>query len=71
MRPRAIQIIITGVAVALAVGHTWFPEIKIDAITVTLLGIGVIPWLGPLFKSVEIPGGVKKFLAELKSNSKS
>ena len=59
MRPRDIQIIITAIAVLLAAGHAWLPEIKIDAITVTLLSIAVLPWLGPLFKSVELPGGVK------------
>jgi hypothetical protein len=59
MKPRAIQITITAIAVLVAVGHAWFPELKIDAITVTLLGIAVLPWLGPLFKSVELPGGVK------------
>ncbi|MEE9493674.1 MAG: hypothetical protein V3W04_09900 [Gammaproteobacteria bacterium] len=70
MKPRVIQIIITAVAVLMAVGHTWFPEIKIDAIVVTLLGIGVLPWLGPLFKSVEIPGGVKVEFQELETAGK-
>ena len=49
MTPHAIQIIITAIAVLVAVGHAWFPEIKIDAITVTLLGIAVLPWLGTLW----------------------
>lgn len=70
MRPRAIQIIITAIAVLVAVGHTWFPQIKIDAITVTLIGIAVLPWLGPLFKSVEIPGGVKVEFQELEKAGK-
>lgn len=70
MRPRAIQIIITAIAALLAVGHAWLPEIKIDAITVTLLGIAVLPWLGPLFKSVELPGGVKVEYQELERAGK-
>lgn len=70
MRPRAIQIIITVIAVLVAVGHVWFPAIKIDAITVTLLGIAVVPWLGPLFKSVELPGGVKVEYQELEKAAK-
>lgn len=70
MRPRAIQIIITVVAVLVAVGHTWLPQIKIDAITVTLLGIAVLPWLGSLFKSVELPGGVKVEYQELERAGK-
>ncbi len=59
MKPRAIQIIITIFAVGVAIIHAWFPSVKIDAITVTLIAIAVIPWLGALFKSVELPGGVK------------
>ncbi len=70
MKPRPIQIIITIIAAILAIGHAWFPEIKIDAITVTLLGIAVLPWLGPLFKSVELPGGVKVEYQELKKAGK-
>ncbi|RBP49349.1 hypothetical protein [Arenicella xantha] len=65
MRVRAIQIVITLAAVAIAIVHSWFPSITVDAITVTLLGIAVIPWLGPLFKSVELPGGVKVEYQEL------
>lgn len=70
MRPRTIQIIITAIAGLLAIGHAWFPEVKIDAITVTLLGIAVLPWLGPLFKSVELPGGVKVEYQELEKAGK-
>lgn len=54
----------------MAAGHTWLPEIKIDAITVTLLGIAVLPWLGTLFKSVELPGGVKVEYQELEKAGK-
>ncbi len=70
MNTRSIQIAISSVAALVAVGHTWLPEITIDAITVTLLGIAVLPWLGPLFKSVEIPGGVKVEFQELEEASK-
>jgi hypothetical protein len=59
MKPRTIQIIITVCAVGVALLHAWLPSIQIDAITVTLIGIAVIPWLGTIFKSVELPGGVK------------
>ncbi len=70
MKPRYIQIIITAIAVIVAIGHTWFPDIKIDAITVTLIGIAILPWLGPLFKSVELPGGVKVEYQDLEKAGK-
>lgn len=56
---RKVQIFITIVATATALTHLIFPYLTIDAITVTLLIIAVIPWLEPLLKSVELPGGVK------------
>ena len=56
---RIIQIVITIVSLSFIVGHLIFPSIKIDSITISLLIIAVIPWLFPLFKSLELPGGFK------------
>src|SRR5437867_7636803 len=53
------HIAISAIASLLALGHTIFPGVKIDAITLTLLFIVVLPWLGFIFKSVEFPGGLK------------
>jgi hypothetical protein len=50
---------VTLVALALALVHLRWPSLAIDAITVTLLIAAVLPWLGPLFKSLELPGGWK------------
>ncbi|MBP7823206.1 hypothetical protein KA050_02530 [Candidatus Gracilibacteria bacterium] len=54
-----IKIVITVVGLAVAISHVIWPDIKIDAITVTLIAISIIPWLEPLFKSIELPGGTK------------
>jgi hypothetical protein len=35
------------------------PELKVDSITIALFIIAIIPWLLPLFKSLELPGGWK------------
>lgn len=51
--------VVTGTAVALAIGHLVWPAAAIDAITATLLLVAIVPWLQPLFKSLELPGGVK------------
>ena len=56
---RRLQITITVVAVALAIIHIAIPSIGIDAIATSLFLVAVVPWLYPLFKSVELPGGVK------------
>jgi len=57
---------ISVAAIALAILHLVFPSLAIDTITVALLVIAVVPWLGPIFKRVELPGGVKVEYQELK-----
>lgn len=56
---RKIKLIITTVSVFIAVTHIIFPKINIDLITLVFFALAIIPWLEPLFKSVELPGGLK------------
>src|SRR5690348_10535032 len=51
-----VSIVISVVGVALALGHLVWPAVAIDAITTLLLVIAVAPWLGYVFKVVELPG---------------
>lgn len=53
------QIFITVSAILVGLIHLFFPNLKIDAIFITLIIIAIIPWLEPLLKSVELPGGLK------------
>lgn len=39
--------------------HLLWPSLAIDGITLALLVVSIIPWLAPLFKSLELPGGWK------------
>lgn len=66
---RRIQVTISIVAVAIVVLHIIFPKLNIDAITVTLIIVAVIPWLAPLFKSLELPGGLKVEFQDLEKAS--
>src|SRR4051812_15979302 len=50
---------ITFSALGIAAIHAWWPELKLDGTTVVLLLVALLPWLQPLFKSLELPGGVK------------
>ncbi|PKA99470.1 hypothetical protein B0O79_3181 [Flavobacteriaceae bacterium MAR_2009_75] len=59
MKKRHIKIIITIIGVLLATTHLIFPKINIDLITVFLIAIAIVPWVESLFKSVELPGGLK------------
>jgi len=59
MKEHAFQIAISLLACVLLIAHLMWPDLKIDAITLTLFGMAVVPWLGSVFKSLEMPGGWK------------
>jgi hypothetical protein len=65
MTARQLQVIISFLAVILAIVHLIWPHVALDGVTITLLLIAILPWLAPLFKSVELPGGVKVEFQEL------
>jgi hypothetical protein len=54
-RPR-VSIVITAVAIVLAVGHLLYPTIAIDGITIALFVISIAPWLGLVFKGFQFAG---------------
>lgn len=59
MKEHALRIAISLLACVLLIAHLIWPGLKIDAITLTLFGIAIVPWLGSIFKSLEMPGGWK------------
>jgi len=59
MSIRATKFTITVIAVVTAIVHLVRPGLAIDGITATLLIVAVLPWLSSLFKSIELPGGLK------------
>lgn len=63
---RKIQLGITTLSLVFALVHIILPGLSIDMISITLLVIAVIPWLETLFKTVELPGGLKVEFQELK-----
>lgn len=66
MRILSIAKIISGVAVALAVAHVIWPALGIDAVTIGLMVLAAAPWLMPHLRSMELPGGVKIELKDVK-----
>ena len=61
---RLRQVVSLG-ALLLALAHIVFPVLAIDAITLALIVIAILPWLAPLVKSLELPGGWKVEFQEL------
>ncbi|WP_367754712.1 hypothetical protein [Flavobacterium sp. WC2430] len=59
MNKKNIKWTISVIAIILTLIHIIFPKLNIDLITVFLLALAIIPWLESLFKSVELPGGLK------------
>jgi hypothetical protein len=64
----AISISISGVAIVLAGLHLVFPSWAIDAKTLVLIGIAILPWLDTVFESLELPGGWKVKYRDLKES---
>jgi len=70
MRKHSVQIFITAASLLALCAHIAWPELKIDGTTVALIVVAVLPWLTPLLRSLELPGGLKlEFREQLKSTS--
>jgi len=67
---RVIQLSISAIGILFIVGHMIWPDIKIDGITVLLVIIVIVPWLAPVFKSFELPGGLKVEFHDLQKATK-
>ena len=65
LRIKSIQYIISLVAIILIIVHLAIPSLLIDGVTLALIIIAIVPWLAPLFKSLELPGGWKIEFQEL------
>jgi hypothetical protein len=48
--------LVAGIAIVL---HLVFPQVQLDLPTMVLALVAIAPWLAPIFKSVELPGGFK------------
>jgi len=61
-----LQVIVTVAALAIVSVHHFWPAFHADAFTATFLLVAVLPWLGPLLKSIKLPGGLEVELRELR-----
>lgn len=50
------HIAVTITAFFFVIVHLFRPDLKVDAVTIVLLGIAALPWLGFIFQSIEVPG---------------
>jgi hypothetical protein len=61
---RLRQIISLG-ALLLGLAHIIWPTLAIDFVALGLIIVATLPWLSPLVKSLELPGGWKVEFAEI------
>ena len=61
-----LKLTVTITAIVLATLHLLFPEFSVDAVTLILVAVAVLPWVMPLGKSLELPGGFKIELQDVK-----
>ena len=59
------------VFITLAILHSIFPQITIDAITIALIVLAFLPWLPSLIKEISLPGGTKITFRDLKKPSEN
>src|SRR5207302_4158611 len=57
--------ITTASIVALTAHYLW-PRFALDTTSIILLVIGLVPWLAPVIKSIELPGGFKIEVQDVK-----
>jgi len=51
-----LKIVVSSVCVILIALRFLFPNLQVDAVTLGLLVLALLPWLSPLIKSAEVPG---------------
>jgi hypothetical protein len=59
MKQYAAHIAISAVALVFVAIHLIWPQLGVDGPTLALLLLASLPWLGAVFKSIELPGGLK------------
>jgi hypothetical protein len=65
--PVYLRVFLTVVAIAVAISHARWPDVKIDGVTLGLVVLAALPWLAPIIKSIELPGVGKIELQEVKA----
>jgi hypothetical protein len=65
-----IRVAITVIAALLITAHLIWPNLKVDAVTIGLLLVGILPWLSGLLKSLKLPGGYEVTFQDLSKAAK-
>jgi hypothetical protein len=58
------RLLVTSVALAAALFHLIWTDLKVDGVIVALLVVALVPWLGGVFDWIEVPGLKVHYLEE-------
>lgn len=58
-RMNLLRAILSVAALLVAAVHVLWPDLRVDTITLGLFILAILPWLAPIFTSIELPGGWK------------
>lgn len=61
------KIAISTICVLLGAAHLIWPDVEIDLATIVLLVVAMLPWVAAEIRSVELPGGFKIELQDVKA----
>jgi hypothetical protein len=62
-----LRVLVTFAALLLLAVHVAWPDLKVDATTAFLVAVALLPWLATIIKSLELPGGFKIELQDIKA----
>jgi len=51
------RLLVTSVALVAALFHLIWSDLKVDGVIVALIVLALVPWLGAVFDSIELPAG--------------
>ncbi|MDA3789728.1 MAG: DUF4145 domain-containing protein [Desulfobacula sp.] len=63
---KIIAFIVSFIFLSLGVAHLFIDKFTVDTIALALLVLATLPWLFPYLKSLELPGGVKIELKDVR-----
>ena len=62
-----LKVGMSAVAIAGLLVRLIWPELKLDAVSLGLLFLALLPWATPLIKSAKLPGGIEITFQEVQS----
>ena len=67
MHPTRTKLFVSIAAMAIVLAHQLWADLRTDNFTTIFFVIAILPWFAPIIRSLELPGGFKVELQQVKS----